>query len=421
MEATDGIVLAVGTQDGRVQLADPATGETLLALQVQRTAVLSLIFSPDGSKFATAGDKSWRLWDVWDGTERLCVQGHTGTGACICESNLLRTWATVHVGCPVVGHARRVLVMAFSPAGDRVATGGQDEAVVVWDAETGQALLRLLEHHTHSLCAVAFSTDDLQLASASVDERVCVWDATNGAVLHILATCPAPLRLLQFSHDAQQLRCVSSRTDGLLNSIFQLDGGGAVEEFTYSMTGGPTALALSPDGGFTAGAASLGSRWTDVGVVVRSSEIPASRQTTGVQCVNIPGHWSGARPGMEGVHDKGAAGCICTRGHPNPECANAGHCARVTTVTFSLDGETLASGSADTTIKQWDAATGRLIRSFEIGASVSTATFGPNWGRSERRRVAQLAFAMGGHPRLGVGCAIGVLNLDLMRKLLERI
>ena len=42
-----------------------------------------------------------------------------------------------------------------------------------------------------------------------------------------------------------------------------------------------------------------------------------------------------------------------------------GHSALVTSVAFSPDGARVLSGSGDTTIKLWDAATGALIRTFE--------------------------------------------------------
>ena len=45
-------------------------------------------------------------------------------------------------------------------------------------------------------------------------------------------------------------------------------------------------------------------------------------------------------------------------------CIFSGHCGTVKSVTFSLDGVFLASGSCDKTIKLWDVQTGGIIRNF---------------------------------------------------------
>ena len=45
------------------------------------------------------------------------------------------------------------------------------------------------------------------------------------------------------------------------------------------------------------------------------------------------------------------------------------------------------------------------------------ATFGEDWSRADSRKEVQLAFAMGGQPRLGVGagCCVGSLGPKLAR------
>ena len=49
--------------------------------------------------------------------------------------------------------------MAFSPDGHRLATGGDDDTVRLWNADTGQPIGDPLTGHTGPVLSVAFSPD----------------------------------------------------------------------------------------------------------------------------------------------------------------------------------------------------------------------------------------------------------------------
>jgi WD40 repeat protein len=78
--------------------------------------------------------------------------------------------------------------VAFSPDGNRLASGSADGTVKVWDVITGQELLTL-RGHKREASAVVFRPDGKQLISvggSTIQGEVRVWDATRGwsALLH---------------------------------------------------------------------------------------------------------------------------------------------------------------------------------------------------------------------------------------------
>ncbi|KAJ7497873.1 hypothetical protein B0H11DRAFT_2384714 [Mycena galericulata] len=155
-----------------------------LVIQGHSSAVLSVVFSPDGTRIASgSGDSTVRVWD-------------TATGQ--------------QVGEPLAGHTGSVLSVAFSPDGTRIASGSDDRTVRVWDTATGQQVGEPLAGHTGRVQSVAFSPDGTRIASGSDDSTVRVWDtATGQQVGEPLAghTGSVLAQLLNLVHDMRMLDC----------------------------------------------------------------------------------------------------------------------------------------------------------------------------------------------------------------------
>ncbi|CAE6418769.1 unnamed protein product, partial [Rhizoctonia solani] len=83
----------------------------------------------------------------------------------------------------LVGHHDQVLSIAFSPDGQKFASGSEDGALIVWDANTGEKLFEVLRAHSWNVRSIAFSPDGSQIASGSGDCTIRLWSSHTGLPL----------------------------------------------------------------------------------------------------------------------------------------------------------------------------------------------------------------------------------------------
>ena len=138
---------------------DAGTGAVIRTLHAHVGMVLSVAFSPDGSRLATAGGEHVRdsgAIKIWD----------------------TKTWTEIR---SLEGHSKGRVRVAYSPDGRFLASVGWDSRVIIWDANTGLPLHPPLQGHGDTyLLALAFSRDGARLATAGIDGVVIVWDTATG-------------------------------------------------------------------------------------------------------------------------------------------------------------------------------------------------------------------------------------------------
>ncbi len=69
-----------------------------------------------------------------------------------------------------------VVAVAWQPKGKRIASGGTDDTVQVWDAVNGGHVFTYLGH-SDNVSTIAWSPDGKRIASGSRDRTVQVWKA----------------------------------------------------------------------------------------------------------------------------------------------------------------------------------------------------------------------------------------------------
>jgi len=367
-------MLAVAIRDagggGRVRLVEAATGTVrwdVASCPDQPFNRHSVAMSPDGRFVASvsATEENWKLWNTASGTAWMTGAKHDGTGACVC--GVARTRGEeVDEGCPLQAHTDGVCVVAFSPCRHFFATGGRDRAVMLWNAQTGNAE-HVMQGHTRFVSALAFSAGGGKVASASGDWSILLWDSKTGTLLRTIDTHHNLVQNLHFS-PTNSSRLVSVDVGERVKQ-WDVDSGQLCKTFV-----GMGFCQFSPDGRTIATAGNSG----DQG----DREVRLLDAESGELRLRLVGHQT-----------------------------------RVRCVSWSPDGRKLASGSgSDDTCKVWDSSTGALLRTIQLEGPCSCLSWGRDWVQDTQRAMA---FAMGHHPRLGGGSRVLELEVGVVRMIVD--
>ncbi len=358
----DGATLASAIYD-TVKLWDIASGQ-LKSLNGHRHRVSSMAFSPDGTVLASGSESGGvRLWDAASGQPKAALDGpgNNGVSSMVFSPDgatlASAVYPTVKLWDIASGQLKSLdgwygaSSMAFSPDGATLAIGSPDGRVRLWDVASGQ-LKTTLDGHWHRITSMAFSPDGSTLASSSEDGTAGLWDVANGLFKPILEEDIRGVYSLAFSPDGSTL--ASSNGDGtvglwgMANGLFKILG-------EYADNNRP--LAFSPDGSTLAsGFFGMVRLWDTASSQVQDTWPGHTRLVSSVvfspDCTTLAsGSWDGT------IRLWDVAGGQLKTILENPSGA-------VFSLAFSPDGSILASGS-EGTVQLWDVAGGQLRTTLE--------------------------------------------------------
>lgn len=157
---------------------------------------------------AAVGKKDGKihLWDTMTGKKLFNLRGHIPLPFLPLDKPAFRP-------LPTQGkRTNHVLALAFSPDGTRLASGGGDATVRLWNLTSKEPTI--LQKHTDWTNVLAFSANGKMLASGSTDKTVQLWNTDTGELMVTFTGHLNGIIALAFSPDGKTL--VSGSADGTI-------------------------------------------------------------------------------------------------------------------------------------------------------------------------------------------------------------
>ena len=370
----------------------------------------------NGKTIASTAGRAIILWDIVTKQELVRMESEhsidtlsvSHDGALVAgagSDGLVKVWE-VNTGQLIntFRHNAGVTSIAFSPTENIIASGGRDKTVKLWDATTGTEILTI--RRTEVISTVAFSPDGKTLAwiEASPPDTIHLWDVTTRAIIALYED-PTVFNMdsVAFSPDGKTFVTVDAEHD--IVKVWDINTGNTID----LGHAGLTPISFSPDSTMLATGGTRGVKLWDVNTGRNASNIPVKPRSsvrlvsfspdgralayrvsqekftrlwdvttqTQIGIIENPSieDWAFSPDGKTLASAAGRTITLWDVVTGQPIVTLEGPLGKVSHITYSPDGNTLASVSRDGTIRLWDIATHQNIETFD---GVSYSAFSPD-------------------------------------------
>jgi WD40 repeat protein/transcriptional regulator with XRE-family HTH domain len=241
--------------------------------------------------------------------------------------------------------------LALSRDGPRIATGGDDGQVSIWEATTGEQVYTFTAH-TSGISDLAFSPDGQRLLSGGLDGKAKVWDAHS---VQPILSIPAPqgaIYSVAYSPNGSQI--AAGMQDMLV--IWDADTGEEIRRDGELTCGAITDLTYTQDGRRLGGTYKNGCNvvWDSA----TGKKLLMDTGNPGITGSGVAFSPAGNRLALPIARGGALVRYLSTA---TGSTYFHGHTGQIADLAFSPDGKILATSSQDGTARLWDSSTGEAL------------------------------------------------------------